>query len=534
MRRESSLERIGSAGAAWDIAVVGGGATGVSVALDAATRGYSVVLLEQADFGQGTSSRSTKLVHGGVRYLQQGNIALVREALRERGRLLRNAPHLVHSLDFIVPSYRWWEAAYYGAGLKVYDLLAGQERFGASELLGSAECMRRLPTLRQDGLRGGVLYRDGQFDDARLLLTLARTAAEAGACLVNYAPVTALKPAPGLGGTAGRRVVARDAIGGREFEFEARCVINATGPFTDAVRRLDAPEDGTLVTLSQGAHVILPRDFLPGETALMVPRTTDGRVMFAIPWHGHTLVGTTEIPADSASNAPCALDVEIDFLLETAARFLARAPRRDDILSVFAGLRPLVGKTGEKSTAKLSRGHFLHVSSRGLITLTGGKWTTCRAMAEDAVTRAAAVAGLKSRRCETAEMRLHGWHGNAASFGDLSVYGADAPVLRRLAAKEPELAEPLHPQLPIIGARVAWAARHEMAQTVDDVLSRRTRALFLHARAAAAIAPKVAHLLARELGRSEAWQREQVAKVQRTATTMLPATSSIPHASVSC
>jgi len=476
LQRDASLKRIAARKEPWDIAVIGGGSTGVGIAVDAASRGYSVVLLEQHDFGKGTSSRSTKLVHGGVRYLQQGNISLVMEALKERGLLLRNAPHLVHDLKFIVPNYEWWEAPFYGIGMKVYDLLAGKYGFGPSQILSREEVLESIPTLSQEGLRGGVKYHDGQFDDARLLIDLASTAAKYDACLVNYARVVSLaKDSEGFV----NGLTVRDQESGASYTLSARCVINATGPFCDELRRVDDPASQPIIAPSQGVHVVLPREFLPGDTAIMVPHTRDGRVMFAIPWHGHTLVGTTDTPIPDTTLEPSPTGEEIDFIFETASDYLAKRPTRADVLSVFTGIRPLVKASEASGTAALSRDHHIEISSSGLLTIAGGKWTTYRHMAEDAVDHAAVLGGLIERRCVTSDLAVH----NPGSHDD------DA----------------------------GWFARHEMARTVEDVLARRTRLLFLDARAALAKAPEVARELARELGRDEAWQKSEIGAFTETA-----------------
>jgi len=503
----------------WDMIVAGGGATGVGVALDAAARGYHVLLLEQSDFGKGTSSRSTKLVHGGVRYLEQGNISLVMEALRERGLLLRNAPHLVHDRAFVVPNYDWWEAPFYGLGLKVYNLLAGKYGFGASRILSKEETLARLPTIKTEGLRGGVVYFDGQFDDARLLLHMAATASEKGATLLNYVAVTGFTKDPD-GFVDG--VVARDRETGAEFRAQAGVVINATGPFSDRLRRQADDAAAPIIAPSQGVHLVFDRSFLPGDSAIMVPHTSDGRVMFAIPWHGHTLIGTTDTPVAEAYLEPVALEQEIDFILSTAALYLAHQPTRDDILSVFAGIRPLVKSGGAGSTAALSRDHTIHIDKSGLITICGGKWTTYRHMAEDVVNQAAMLARLPERRCLTEDLPLHGYHADAAQFGSLRVYGADAPAIRELMRADPAFAEPLDAALPYTGAEVVWAVRHEMARTVEDVLARRTRALFLNARAAVRMAPRVAALMAREIGLPDTWVSEQLRQFGEVAANYLP------------
>jgi len=509
MDRATSLKQLAARDAPWDMAVIGGGATGVGIAVDAAARGYAVCLVEQSDFGKGTSSRSTKLVHGGVRYLQHGNVSLVMEALRERGMLRRNAPHLVHDLAFVVPNYEWWEAPFYGIGMKVYDLLALRYGFGKSRHLGKEEVLARIPNLERGGLRGGVLYYDGQFDDARLLIHLARTATDQGAVLLNYAPVVELTH-DAEGFVDG--IVFTDLESARRHTARARCVINATGPFCDALRRLDDPGARPMIAPSQGVHVTLPGSFLSGDSAIVVPRTSDRRVLFAIPWHGHTLVGTTDTPVEKASLEPVPLEEEIAFLLDTAGRYLARRPARDDILSVFAGIRPLIKSAEAATTAALSREHALEVGRSGLLTIAGGKWTTYRKMAEDCVDQAATLAKLDERPCPTRSLKIHGYHQHPEEFGDLGPYGSDAVALRELVATAPELGSRLHAALPIQAVQVVWAVRHEMARTVDDFLARRSRALFLDARAALAMAPTVARLMAAELGRDEAWQNDQVAQ----------------------
>ena len=505
--------------APWDVLIIGGGATGLGAAVDAAARGYRTLLLEQDDFAKGTSSRSTKLIHGGVRYLQQGNVGLVLEALRERGRLTQNAPHLVHPLAFIVPNYTWWEAPFYGIGLKLYDTLAGELGLGPSQLLTREETLTRLPTLEPDGLRGGVIYFDGQFDDARLAISLAQTAVQHGATVLNYFPVTALLKENGLV----RGVIARDLEGGREYELSARVVINATGVFSDAVRRLDEPGAPAIIAPSQGVHLVLDRAFLPGDSAIMVPKTDDGRVLFAIPWRDRTLIGTTDTPVTRPQLEPRASPGEIDFLLTHAARYLTQDPRRADVLSVFAGLRPLVKAGGARGTASTPRDHLVLVARSGLVTVTGGKWTTYRRMAEDTVNQAALVGGLEEKPCPTAGLRLHGFLEDAErerlqrAAPVWESYGADARTLLALATENPALDQRLHPRLPVRAVEVVWAARREMARTVEDVLARRTRALLLDARASVEAARPAAALLARELGRDASWEQAQVTAYSRIA-----------------
>jgi glycerol-3-phosphate dehydrogenase len=505
VKREAMVDRLGSS-EAWDVLVVGGGATGLGIAIDAAARGYRTLLVEQSDFAKGTSSRSTKLVHGGVRYLKQGNVGLVLEALKERGLMRQNAPHLVHDLPFVVPNYDWWEAPFYGVGLRLYDLLAGKHGFGHSENLSREETLARLPTIETRGLRGGVVYYDGQFDDARLAIDMAQTVADLGGTVLNYVRVAGLIHHEGF--VRGARV--EDVETGRGYEPRARVVVNATGAFSDALRRMDDPESPPIIAPSQGVHIVLDRSFLPGETAIMVPRTEDGRVLFAIPWHDRVVVGTTDTPIPEPSLEPRPLAEELDFLLEHAALYLEKDPTPADVLSAFAGVRPLVKGEGE-STAALSRDHTVLISRAGLVTVAGGKWTTYRKMAEDAVDLAATVGQLEERPCPTRQLRIHGYHGDAEQFGALAVYGSDAPALQDLLRRDPAHREPLHPGLPGVAGEVIWAAEQEMARSVEDFLARRTRALLLDARASQEAAPRVAELLAAALGRDAEWQRAQVA-----------------------
>jgi glycerol-3-phosphate dehydrogenase len=514
MNRPEMMSRVLARDEPWDLIVIGGGATGAGIAVDAASRGYEVLLLEQSDFGKGTSSRSTKLVHGGVRYLEQGNISLVMEALKERGLLRQNAPHLVSDLGFIVPNYEWWEAPFYGIGLKVYNLLAGKYGFGSSQILTREETLDRLPTIKTEGLRGGVVYFDGQFDDSRLLINLVATAAEQGAALLNYARVSALyRDEDGFVDGVG----ATDMEGGVEFRARAKVVINAAGPFSDSVRRLADPNAASMIAPSQGIHLVFDRSFLPGDSAIMVPHTSDGRVMFAIPWHNHTLVGTTDTPITESVLEPRPLQEEIEFILETAGQYLEKAPARSDVLSVFAGIRPLVKSVEASNTAALSRDHTIHIDSSGLLTIAGGKWTTYRNMAEDCVNQAATLARLPEKPCVTRDLNIHGFHRHAEKFGSLRMYGSDALAIQDLIHSDPSRGEPLHSALPYCGAEVIWSTRAEMARTVEDILARRTRALFLNARAAIEMAPRVAELMAKELERDDAWRSEQTNSFQELA-----------------
>lgn len=506
MNRARSLDRLD--GGDFDILVIGGGATGLGTAVDAAVRGYRVALLEQADFAQATSSRSTKLIHGGVRYLRQGNMALVRQALLERARLLRNAPHLVEPLSFVIPAWSWWQAGWYGAGLKVYDALAGRLGLQRSRWVSRAEVRRLIPDLRGNGLRAGVWYQDARFDDARLAVHLAMTAHDHGAVLANHTRVTALVKSGGR--VAGVRALDQET--GSEFKVRARVVVNATGVFTDQVRRLDDAAAGPMVTASQGVHLVLSGSWLPEGTALMIPKTSDGRVLFAVPWRDRVLLGTTDTPVSEVRLEPRPLEEELDFLLEHARLYLGPTVWAGDVRSVYAGLRPLVRARGIASTSRLARDHVVVESSSGLLTVTGGKWTTYRKMAEDVVDRAAGSAGLPLRACGTADLPLHGAAGWSEGDDGLErAYGGDAAAVRALMDGDPDLAQPLHPDLPYVRAEVVWQARHEMARRVEDVLARRTRALVLDAKAALESAPLVARLMADELGFDVQWQAREVA-----------------------
>jgi len=514
MTRDEMWRRVHAHNQPWDIIVVGGGATGVGVAIDSASRGYDTLLLEQSDFGKGTSSRSTKLAHGGVRYLEQGNIGLVMEALKERGLLLQNAPHLVHDLAFVVPNYDWWEAPFYGLGLKLYEFLAGKYGFGKSRLLSREETLERIPTLKTEGLRGGAVYYDGQFDDARLLIHMVFTAFEQGATLLNYVEVT--------GFTKDSQdfvngILARDAETGEELRASAKVVINATGAFSDRLRQKALPSAAQMIKPSQGIHLVFGPEFLQADSAVLVPHTSDGRVLFAIPWHGHTLVGTTDTAVETADLEPVAMEQEIAFVLATAGQYLEKPPRREDVLSVFAGIRPLVRSGGSIATAALSRDHVIHIDTSGLMTIAGGKWTTYRHMAEDCVDQAATLGQLRDAPCITHHLKIHGFHADPKQLGDLAVYGSDAAGIRRLVHADPRLGQKLHPALPYIQAEVIWAAQQEMALTIEDVLARRMRALFLNARAALEMAPMVAELMARVLGWSADFRQRQLRTFDDTA-----------------
>jgi glycerol-3-phosphate dehydrogenase len=521
MIRREMIQKLETQTTEWDICIIGGGATGLGAAVDAASRGFKTILLEQYDFAKGTSSRSTKLVHGGVRYLQQGNIKLVLEALRERGILKNNAPHLVKDQSFIVPNYKWWEGPFYGIGLKVYDWMSGRLGLGPSELLSREKTLELAPTLDPEGLRGSVLYHDGQFDDARLAINLAQTAAAKGGVLINYCKVISLlKSENKISG-----VHARDTISGKEYDIKAKVVINATGVFTDSILKMDDQHNEEIISPSQGVHIVLDKEFLPGSAAIMVPHTDDGRVLFAVPWHHKIIIGTTDTPVtkkDEQSLAePIAMEEEIDFILQQIGRYLTRQPNRKNIRSVFAGLRPLVKASGKK-TAELSRDHLISVSETGLITITGGKWTTYRRMAEDVINTAINKNGLENKPCVTAGLQIHGAVEHTNFEAPLYYYGSDQIAIKLLKQNDASLCELVHKDLPYIKAEIVWATQQEMCMTVEDASARRTRALLLDAKAAIESAPLVAALMAKEMNKDESWIKDQVDTFTEMARHYLP------------
>ena len=518
MQRAEMLNRVRERGKIWDILIIGGGATGVGCALDAASRGFAVLLLEQSDFGKGTSSRSTKLVHGGVRYLAQGNVSLVREALQERGILLKNAPHLVENRAFVIPAYRSFDKFFYGGGLKIYNLLAGKYNFGKSRILSAEETFRRLPMIKRDGLEGGVLYFDGQFDDSRLLINLVITAFEQGATLINYAKVFELTTGA-EGKVNGANFI--DEETGQLFSVKATVVINAAGAFGDKIRQMADKSAKPIIAPSQGIHLVFDKSFLPAESAMMIPKTSDGRVLFAIPWHEHALFGTTDTPLTTSQLEPQATAEEIEFILQTARNYLAKPPERKDILSVFVGIRPLVKAAGAKNTAGLSRDHTILIDNAKLLTITGGKWTTYRRMAEDAINQAIKTGNLAKKDCVTKDLRIHGFCKKVERRDEFSIYGADAEKISELIAENPHFAAVLHEKLSYTVAEIVWAVRFEMARTVEDILARRTRALFLNAKVAEEIAPQVAEIMRRELGKSDGWKDEQIAAFNQIAENYL-------------
>lgn len=514
MKREELINQIESC-KVWDIIIIGGGASGLGAAVEATTRGYKTLLLEQYDYTIGTSSRSTKLVHGGVRYLAQGNISLVLEALKERGILLKNAPHLVRKQSFLIPSYIWWYKPFYTIGLTFYDLLSSGLRFGKSVPFSREKTLEKMPNIKKHKLRGSIKYFDGQFDDARLGINLAQTIIDNGGYAINYMQVNNfIKENGKING-----VVAKDGETGKQYTIKAKVVLNATGVFVDKLIQLDNPKARHIVKPSQGVHLVVDKKFLQSDAALMIPRTKDGRVLFAVPWYGKVILGTTDVPKDKVVIEPKASDDEVDFILETAGRFLENKPLRSDVKSVFAGLRPLAapknGKVGK--TKEVSRRHKIIISKANLISIVGGKWTTYREMGEDIINKSVKIAKLPKKKSITENLHIHGYKKGVDFKNPLYFYGSDIDEINKLIDVNPELSEWLSEDLKINKAQVVWAVKSEYARNIDDVLARRTRAILLDARESIRIAPLVAKIMANELKKDKQWEIDQIQKYNKLA-----------------
>ncbi len=513
VNRELQLKILENYSINWDVLVIGGGATGLGIALDAVSRGYKTLLLEGVDFAKGTSSRSTKLVHGGVRYLAQGDVKLVREASIERGLLCRNAPHLVKNQTFVIPIYSYWDILKYTVGLKLYDWIAGRLTLGNSNFISLAKTVEALPGINKKGLLGGVMYHDGQFDDSRLAINLVQSIIDNGGTAINYMKVTGLsKDMHGLI----NGVEAVDTENDTRYRLQARAVINATGVFVDDILSMDNPGGSKTICVSQGVHLVLDKKFFPSEHALMIPETSDGRVLFAVPWHDKVVLGTTDTPVDNPSLEPQALEKEISFILETASAYLSHKPERNDVLSVFAGLRPLAApKQGEQKTKEISRSHKIIISPSNLFTILGGKWTTYRKMGEDMVNMIEKHLNWKKKKTTTASMHIHGYKEEVNWNDPFYFYGSDASALKnRINGSANQW---ISESLKIHPMQVKWAVEFEMARTVEDVLSRRTRALLLNAKESIRICPEVAAIMAKSLGRDEKWIEQEVENYTRLA-----------------
>ena len=504
MNRNLHIKKVRERKNPWDVIIIGGGASGLGTAVDAASRGYRTLLLEKYDFSKGTSSRSTKLVHGGVRYLQNGDISLVIEALKERGIMRKNAPHLVQDLSFVIPSYDWWNSPFYGIGLKIYDMMAGKLGLGPSTMLDREKTIELIPNVKKKGLRGGVIYHDGQFDDARMAISLAQTAENQGASLINYMAVTDLIKSDNM--VLGVR--ACDQITGETYTIKAKVVVNATGVFSDNIIQMDQPDINNLIVPSQGIHIVLEKSFLNGPHAIMVPHTSDGRVLFAVPWNDYVVVGTTDTLIKKPLVEPVALESEIDFILENAGEYMTTPPTRADIKSVFSGLRPLAApKDNGNATKEISRHHKVTVSTSGLVSILGGKWTTYRKMAEDVINTAQSVGGLPERACLTQNLPIHGYDYNSDWTNPLHVYGTDIEKIKQLSDDGNTA---LSSVLSITKNQILWGVQEEMAQTVEDILARRTRCLFLNAQESLRIAPQVANIMANAMGKDAQWIANQI------------------------
>lgn len=515
MKRDEMIDQISMGSKEYDFIIIGGGATGIGIALEASARGYSVVLLEKSDFTKSTSSKSTKLVHGGVRYLAQGDIPLVREAVVERGLLAQNAPHLVKNQSFIIPTHGWYDELQYTVGLTFYDLLAGKLSLGRSKYISKAKTMKRISTINPEKITAGIVYHDGQFDDCRLAINTLQTAHKMGAIVINYCTVTTLiKNADGQ--LSGVKFV--DEEKNVEYEITGKQIVNATGVFADDILKMDSPDAEKTIAPSQGVHLMLDKSFLPGNDAIMIPKTDDGRVLFLVPWHGKVIVGTTDTPITEESLEPIALDEEIEFILNTTARYLTKAPKRSDVLSVFAGLRPLAAAKREgKKTKEISRSHKIFTSKSGLLTMVGGKWTTFRKMGQDLVDRTEKRKGWAHIPSKTKHMKIHGYKENSDLTNPLYIYGSDETKILDLA-KEKTMNDSLSTSLSVIKAQVVWAVRYEMARTIEDFLARRARCQLLDARESIRMAPAVAEIMAAQLGKDKEWQRLQIENYEKVTS----------------
>jgi glycerol-3-phosphate dehydrogenase len=519
MDRQKTLTALRQDNNGYDFIVIGGGATGIGIALEAAARGYKTVLFEKSDFTKSTSSKSTKLVHGGVRYLAQGDIALVREALRERGLLRENAPHLVKNQSFVIPAAGLWDEFLYTIGLTLYDLMAGSLSLGRSKRISKTKTLKRIATFKPDKLTAGIVYQDGQFDDSRLAINTLQTIHEIGGKVVNYTAVVGLHKDDNqmLNG-----VRVKDEVSGDEFSVFGKNVVNATGVFADEVMQMDNPDTKKTIAPSQGIHLILDRHFLPGNDAIMIPKTDDGRVLFAVPWHGKVVVGTTDTPIEHTSLEPRALEEEVEFVLNTAGSYLKKPPKRSDVLSVFAGLRPLAAPKGDgKKTKEISRSHKIFVSDSGLLTMIGGKWTTYRKMGEDLVNRAEKERGWKRIETKTKHLQIHGYKKEVDHEDPMYFYGTDREKILNLANENPALDEYVSEKLKIKKAQIVWAIRHEMALTVEDFLARRVRVQLLDARESMNVAHAVAGVMAKELGKDDGWIKKQTENYKKVTSEYL-------------
>ncbi len=510
MDRSKNIDFLNSSKLTWDIIVIGGGASGLGTALDSANRGYKTLLIEKYDFSKGTSSRSTKLVHGGVRYLQNGDISLVIEALKERGVMRKNAPHLVKDLSFVIPSYDWWSSPFYGLGLKIYDMMAGSLGLGPSTILSKEETLELIPNVNQKDLRGGIIYHDGQFDDSRMAISLAQSIEDQSGKVINYMAVTNILKKNGLV----EGVEAQDVLSGKSYSLKSKVIINATGVFSDEIAKMDQPKSEKKIRPSQGVHIVLEKEFLKGEHAIMIPQTSDGRVLFAVPWNNYVILGTTDVPVDNTLDEPIPKKEEINFILKNASNYMSKKPKLNDIKSVFAGLRPLAAEENKSTkTKEISRHHKVTVSTSGLISILGGKWTTYRKIGEDTINTAIHVGGLQEIKSNTQNLHIHGYDDKVNWNDDMHVYGSD---IDEIIALDPENSyKSLSKKFFITKNQIIWAVKNEMAINLEDVLARRLRCLFLDAEETKKIAPLAAKIMAENLKKNRAWIKSQLSKFEK-------------------
>jgi glycerol-3-phosphate dehydrogenase len=501
----------------WDIVIIGGGATGLGAAVDAASRGYKTLLLEKFDFGKGTSSRSTKLVHGGVRYLAQGNIKLVVEALKERGRLLKNAAHITSVQSFVLPVYSFWDKWFYGLGLKLYEWLSGKWSLGKTTIHSKSETLKLLPSINNKNLKGSIQYFDGQFDDARLCIDLASTAVQHGAIVLNYIEVQQfIKNENKI-----VAIKAIDSIHQKEYTIHAKAFINATGVFSDELMKNDNSHHNNIITPSQGIHLVINPISFTGNHALLIPKTSDGRVLFAVPWHNKVIIGTTDTEIQEILNEPKALEQEINFVIENFNKYAKIPITKNEVESVFAGLRPLVKSKNKKNTAFISREHSIIISNSGLVTITGGKWTTYRVMAKDAIDNVIFIAGLNKKECITKNLKIGNWDLPVDSSNHLNIYGNYKAEIEKIKLENSDFQEKIHSDFSYINAEIIWFIRNEMAITLEDVLARRTRLLFLNSQISKDVSYKVVEIMAKELNKTEDWKKNQLDNFSKTLQSYL-------------
>ena len=504
MNRDKNISKIINC-KIWDIVIIGGGASGLGAAIDSASRGHKTLLIEKYDFSKGTSSRSTKLIHGGVRYLQNGDISLVIEALKERGILRKNAPHLVKDLSFVIPTYDWWSSPFYGVGLKIYDMMAGDLGIGPSTIIDKKETEKLIPNVEKNGLRGGVIYYDGQFDDSRMAISLAQTANDQNAVLINYFEAIDLiknkdKTISGI--------KVKDSVNNLIYKIKSKVIINATGVFSDSIMKMDDRKSSKMIQPSQGVHVVLEKKFLDSEHAIMVPHTSDGRVLFAVPWHNYVILGTTDTKVDQTKIEPNPLSDEIDFIISNAGKYMTKKPTKNDIKSIFVGLRPLAKTSNEKSTKEISRHHKINISTSGLISVLGGKWTTYRKIGEDLINSAEIVGGLKKIKSKTKKLKIHGYRIKTDFNDPLHIYGSDKYKVLKIT-KNQKNNDSLSKKIYITKNQILWAIRNEMAINLEDVLARRTRCLFLNVFETENLVDKVLKIMADELKKNNSWIKKQ-------------------------